>query len=270
MNIQKVFFSGLLVAALSNSCIASDDVTSSYAEARGMARATMDETYGENNYVKKYDCWRFEEKGNEDDREFAYCMSISKVTLVSQKGIDYLYILASNEMSIPDTDYGYSRGDLGVVSAFIFKKNNNQWIKEAFNKEHFLEFAFFGATGTEDAVLTELGENYWGWVFSSGNTTQGNVNYRYTILAKVGTDIQDISGGFLPETCDAGNDYLYSYKISVDKKTKTKIFPIILKEYKQDLSKDIVQNKIIKSYISSFDSKKWKYVAPSTFCNKSM
>ena len=138
MYIKKVFFSGLLVAVLSNLCIASDDVTSSYAEARGIARATMDETYGENNYVKKYDCWRFEKKETEDENEVAYCMTIDKVTLVSQKGIDYLYVLASNEMNIPDTEYGYSRGVFGVVSAFIFKKNNNQWIKEAFNKEHFL------------------------------------------------------------------------------------------------------------------------------------
>lgn len=263
-------FSGFLLASLCNICMASD-VVSSYSEARGKARITMDETYGENNYIKKYDCWRYQ-----IDEDMMYCMSLNSVTLTSQNNVDYLYVLASNEMGALDSDYpdDYSRGVSGLVVAFIFKKDNKQWVKVASNTEYVPDWAHFGATGAEGAVLTELGKDYWGWLFSNGNQAMGSVNYRYTILAKVNSSIEDITGGVLPETCDAGLEFqgglLYKYKISINKNPKDKVYPITLKEYKQDASKDITQTKFIKSYISTFDTKKWKYVAPSTFCNKSM
>lgn len=247
-----------LFVASTNISAASDELMSSYAEARGVAIATMDEMYGENNYIRKYDCWRFVKA----EDEIPYCMSFSKLTLVSQYNTDYLYILASNEAHIPNTDYDYSRDVLGLVGVFILKKDGNNWIKDAFNKEIFLELAHFGSTGTEDAILSELGENYWGWIFSNGNQNMGSWNYNYTILSKVNTSIDDISGMAIPSICDAESqlkDILYTYKLSFTKKAKTKMYPLVIKEYKNE--------KFIKSYTSAFDFKNWKYIAPKVFCN---
>lgn len=249
----------LLVSSVGN-VYAAD---TSYAEARGMSRVIMDKTYGSENYIKKYDCWRFTEK----ESELSYCMSINQVNNISQKNGDYVYILASNEFEseVEDVYYSYSRGDRGVVAAFVLHKINNDWSVLASNTA-FISEGGFAATGANGATFTQLGDDYWGWVFSNGMQTMGSVNYFYTILAKVGSDIQDISDRVLPETCDAGLEYgggvLYNYKISVNKSTKTKIYPVALKEYKQD--------KFIKSYTSVFDAKKQRYVASPTFCNRNM
>jgi hypothetical protein len=219
-------------------------------DAERIVTDVMNQQY-KNDYDAKNKCWNFTLAINDD--ELDYCMRPHAAEIVTSSNNTKLYFYASNATDInDDLRYAYDSPDAGLMAAFELSIADDGGWKISAN-ENAMPFGTSGNCGCSDAKFTKLGNDYYGWVFSSGGTWQGITVLDHQIVAPQNTKFKNISA--IPEVREAKQDEQYKLAIIDDKPAEH--FPVRIEKMRADTKVD--------ERVVEFNASQWTYAVPADF-----
>jgi len=174
----------------------------------------MDQQYGTSRDPAGQ-CWEY--TYSDGDVETDYCMQPAKADVIrTAKGVA-IYLRASNT---PNAEEGYEAVTPGLMGAFqVAVGGDGQWRYVA--KSPALPFGTMGYCGCDKATFVRLGQELYGWMFTSGGTWQGVTVANYEIVAPRGDVFTDVSD--VPEIREDDQTASYSVEVVDD---GSDIFPL--------------------------------------------
>lgn len=177
-------------------------------------------------------CWRYLHEVPVRDESVAYCMRPQPARQVpSAGGGTTIHLIAANANDLGDNlDYAYSAVDAGLLAAFqIDVAQDGSWTLSASAKG--MEFGTAGACGCEQARLTRLGADYYGWMFTSGGMWQGVLATQHAIVAPHEGGFKDLSA--IPEIREDRQDVRYAVSV-VDDDAAREFYPLRVEKMRGD------------------------------------
>lgn len=227
--------------------IAAGEIGLSATQLEAIVKEVMLEQYG-SEYDDKHACWPYT-----SSESAAYCMKSSSPKLIDSKHGKVLYFYAANRSDINgDPNYSYGHAEPGIMGAYKLSiDKSGVWKYLSASKA--MTFGSSGYCGCDSAVFSKFGNDYFGWIFTSGGVWQGTVVSDYAIVAPKDSVFADLSQ--IPEIREENQDVKYQVKI-IDASTD-KVFPLLVTKTKA--------GKPSEEKIISFDEQTWLYSFPQDF-----
>lgn len=206
----------------------------------------MNQQYG-NERSRDGKCWSF--KYSDDGLDTDYCMEPRKPELVGPSN-RAMYLLASNRSDDTDAFGAVTPGLMGAFQVAIEKDGSWRYVAKA----PALPFGTMGYCGCDKAKFVSLGDDYYGWMFTSGGTWQGVTVSNHEIVAPHQGTFKDVSD--VPEIREDDQDAIYSIEFGTDS-GQAGVRP--LKVIKA------VSGKVQSERLVPFDEARWEYRMPETF-----
>ena len=194
-------------------------------------------------------CWRYVLEIETGGDDIAYCMRPQPAHQVqASDGSTQVYFFASNANDLgSNLEYNYTAVDMGLMAAFQVAVPRDLGMRVVASSKA-MEFGTAGACGCERAEFTRLGNDYYGWMFTSGGVWQGTVVSSHEIVAPHDGVFRNLSK--VPEIREDAQDVRYAVEVQDDGSAR-EVYP--LRVVKMQSDKKVAERTL------EFDRAQWAY-----------